>query len=127
MSTQRPKRCSIGLQHARAYEKQPYEDYPIANEHIIVGICFGELSASAVTLARSLVELIPIAVEAVRLAFRCGILSSLVGNGLEKRSLPALPWSTVLASETNLADESTLERIAVEAVSSSSNCLCSCD
>ncbi|KKA17749.1 Polyketide synthase, partial [Rasamsonia emersonii CBS 393.64] len=87
------------------------EPYPNATENVVVGVCFGELSAAAVSLAKSLVELIPLAVDSVRLAFRAGIAASVVGNGLERRTQPAQCWSTTVSRDCGLADEGKLDAL----------------
>lgn len=38
--------------------------------------CFGQLSGAGISLARNLTELLPLAIGAVRLAFRAGILTA---------------------------------------------------
>ena len=83
---------------------------------VVVGVCFGELSAAAVTLAKSLVELVPLAVEAVRIAFKAGILASTVGNDLEHREYPAESWSATLAHIDGWDDEEKLEGISEQLV-----------
>ena len=82
----------------------------------MVGICFGELSATAVSLARSLTELIPLAVEIVRLAFKAGVASNLIGDELEVERSRGEPWSFSVSTDTGLADDNRLEEIRHELV-----------
>jgi noranthrone synthase len=42
----------------------------------MVGICIGSLAAAAISCTRSLSELLPVAVQAVGLSFRAGLLAS---------------------------------------------------
>ncbi|KAL1963683.1 hypothetical protein VTN77DRAFT_7887 [Rasamsonia byssochlamydoides] len=66
------------------YENHPEVQYPDASSSsIIIGLCIGQLSATAVSLANSLVELLPLAVEAVRVAFQVGAAVTSVRNELE--------------------------------------------
>jgi hypothetical protein len=96
---------------ARAYENRPDEPYPNSND-IIIGVCLGELSATAVSQSKSLLELIPLAVQVVRVAFKVGMLSSTVGNGLERRAEPAGCWSATISRECGLDDEAELQAVA---------------
>jgi hypothetical protein len=96
----------------RCYE-QVGESYPNLEDDVVVGVCFGELSAAAVSLAKNIIELIPLAIDSVRLAFRAGIASSVVGDGLEQRTLPARPWSATISRQSGLDNEKRLQELAV--------------
>ena len=74
-------------------------------------MCFGELSALAVSLAKTLVELLPIAVEAVRLAFRTGSLAASIAKDIERPTDPPETWSIVLPKDTGLRDEQALREL----------------
>lgn len=94
-----------------AHERTPTEPYPGNENTICVGVCFGEIAAAAVALSSSLHDLIPLAVDAVRLAFRGGVLAASVGEDIEaaaggdRRASWALsvPRSTGLDSPEGLA------------------------
>ena len=90
--------------------------FPDAESNIIVGLCFGELPAAAVSLAKNLTELLPLAVEAVRVAFRAGIIINTTGKELEQQSEPAESWSIALSRESGIADGDTLKDICKEIV-----------
>ncbi|KAL9130124.1 MAG: hypothetical protein Q9217_001598 [Psora testacea] len=94
-----------------SYERYPTQAYPDSNEDIILGLCFGELSAAAISLARNLVELLPIAVEAVRQAFRGGVLINATANELEPQNIPEESWSLAVPRESGLADGDRIEQI----------------
>lgn len=81
------------------YESRPEEPYPSSEIAITVGLCVGQLSAIAVSQARSLVELIPLAVESVRIAFRTGMTATTIRDELEQQSSPTETWAMTLPSE----------------------------
>lgn len=67
----------------------------------------GQLSAIAVSLSRSLTELIPLAVESVRLAFRSGMMATTVRDELEHSSESetwAMQTPRVRLGEANVLD-----------------------
>ncbi|KAL9119419.1 MAG: hypothetical protein Q9187_004027 [Circinaria calcarea] len=97
-----------------AYEERPHEPYPDPNHNLVVGICIGELSAAAVSLAKSLSELLPLAVEVVRIAFRAGIAASVLGNELEQRTTPGKSWSFTISRDSGLAKTDVLESIRLQ-------------
>ncbi|KAH8821290.1 hypothetical protein F5884DRAFT_827558 [Xylogone sp. PMI_703] len=85
-----------------AYERAPKEPYPSHENSIFVGTCFGEVAAAAVALSASLNDLIPLAVEAVRISFRGGILASSVGDDIEARSTNKGSWALSIPRDANL-------------------------
>ncbi|KAL1848784.1 Type I Iterative PKS [Paecilomyces lecythidis] len=93
------------------YEKHAGEKYPDSSSTIIIGLCVGQLSATAVSLTKSLVELIPFAVEAVRIAFRVGTVVTNVKNELE-RGHEDQTWA--MSREKSSVDEEVLKRIQEE-------------
>ena len=100
-----------------SYEQRPRDPYPCADQNIIVGLCFGQLSGAAISLASNLTELLPLAVEAVRLAFRAGIVTATIGNELEPRKISKESWSISVSRESGLADGTSLEDTCKELVS----------
>lgn len=85
-----------------AYERAPKEPYPSEENSICVGTCFGIVTATAVALSASLTDLIPLAVDAIRIAFRGGILASSVGNNIEHRNANQGSWALSIPRDTNL-------------------------
>ncbi|CZR60185.1 related to polyketide synthase [Phialocephala subalpina] len=81
------------------YEARPEEPYPSSEVAITVGLCVGQLSAIAVSQARSLVELIPLAVESVRIAFRTGVIATEIRDELEQQSSPSETWAMTVPTE----------------------------
>ncbi|PLB48723.1 putative polyketide synthase [Aspergillus steynii IBT 23096] len=65
------------------YETHPHADYPSPHSTVYIGLCVGQISASVISLSSNLLELIPLAVEAVRLALNLGSLVFTVRNDLE--------------------------------------------
>lgn len=100
-----------------SYEQFPTKAYPSPNEDIILGLCFGELSATAVSLARNLLELLPIAVEAVRQAFRGGVLTYTTAKELEPQAGLDESWSLAVPRDSGLADGERIEQLCVQLVS----------
>ncbi|KUJ11557.1 polyketide synthase [Mollisia scopiformis] len=81
------------------YEARPEEPYPSSEVAITVGLCVGQLSAIAVSQARSLVELIPLAVESVRIAFRTGMTATIIRDELEQQSSASETWAMTVPTE----------------------------
>lgn len=104
-----------------SYQTKLDTGYPLASECRILGFCTGLLSAVAVSLARSLVELIPLAVEVVRIAFRMGAAVSEVQEKIEPRSDDPLSsgWSAVVSGIQEEEAISVLDEFHQSAVSDS--------
>jgi iterative type I PKS product template protein len=83
------------------YEENPTE-LPRPENTRVIGLCTGLLAASVVASCRSLGELVPLAVEAVRIAFRIGTLVKNLKDALEPVTNTKDSWSTVAStSEKN--------------------------
>lgn len=72
----------------------------------LLGLCTGLLAASAVASVDSLLALIPVAVEAVRIAFRTGAQVADVAARLEVLSDQYESWSTIFP----IADDRSAEK-----------------
>jgi len=76
----------------------------------VIGLCTGLLAASAVVCAKSLSDLLPLAVEAVRISFRTGSIVASAKDSLEQTSRSQESWSTIVTNtneqtaKTALAD-----------------------
>jgi iterative type I PKS product template protein len=68
----------------------------------LVGLCTGLIAASAIASADSLTALIPLAVEAVRIAFRAGAHVGRVAQQLQSDSRSS-SWSTIVAADERSA------------------------
>lgn len=104
----------------RAYEQNHFEQYPTTSNSLIVGVCLGELSATAVTLASSLIQLLPLAIEAVRVAFRAGLAADRVARELEQVTSPRQSWSVAISRDNVVIDQNVLCDVHTKIVSHSS-------
>jgi hypothetical protein len=62
---------------------QGYPPHESDGQACVLGLCTGALAAAAVSCSRSTPELVPLAVDAVRVAFRTGVHAADVGQRLE--------------------------------------------
>ncbi len=97
------------------YESHPEEPYPDAKSSFVVGLCVGQLSAVAVSLACSLTELLPLAVESVRLAFRTGLTATTIRDELELANTSET-WAMQVSRGLGLGEENVLHKIHTEEV-----------
>lgn len=93
------------------------EDYPSPSKTRIVGSCTGLLAAAAVSSSQNLVELLPAAVEAVRIAFRIGVFVTEVRDEIEQRTENAPSWSAVISGIQESDANSILSKFHDENVS----------
>jgi hypothetical protein len=84
---------------------------------LVIGFCLGELSAGAVSLATSLHELVPVAVETIRVTFRLGVITHKTALELEGPDACNESWSAVISRESEIADEVRLEQSQEDLVS----------
>ena len=94
------------LTSTRCFEEQPRTYIPSSisrPDARLAGLCTGLIAASAIASADSLTALIPLAVEAVRIAFRTGAHVGRVAQQLEcdtgRRS-----WSTIVGADAKAVD-----------------------
>lgn len=76
----------------------------------------GQLSAVAVSISHSLNELLPLAIESVRLAFRSGLLATTVRDELEL-SDKSQTWAMQVPRATGLGEADALKTFHQEDVS----------
>lgn len=74
----------------------------------VLGLCTGLLAASAVASARTLDELLPLAIEAVRISFRVGTCVGIAKDALEQGANAKDSWSTIVAGTSENAAKSTI-------------------
>ncbi|KAF1920326.1 hypothetical protein BDU57DRAFT_525429 [Ampelomyces quisqualis] len=84
------------LAHYIGYYAENPSELPNSADTRIVGLCTGLLAASVVASARSLSELLPLATEAVRIAFRAGSCVSVARAALENVTIAKDSWSTIV-------------------------------
>ena len=104
------------FQH-RANEQVSQHQYLGSEDNIIIGSCVGEISAAAVGLANSLIELLPLAVVAVRVAFRLAVVAYQVSKEVEQPIPGRQCWSIAISKNDHVIDQGTLDRIHTELVS----------
>lgn len=105
------------MKTTRWHEEHPEKRYPESDSTLFAGICVGQISATAISLSKSLTELLPLAVDVVRIAFRLGRLTTAARNDLEASSDAA--WAIVIPRDTIVPTEDILDGIIKESVSSS--------
>ncbi|KAI2483367.1 hypothetical protein Ptr902_05684 [Pyrenophora tritici-repentis] len=96
------------LAHYIGYYAENPSEMPNASNTRIVGLCTGLLAGSVVASARSLSELLPLATEAVRIAFRTGTCVGAAKEALEQASSTKETWSTIV---TNISESSAKDAI----------------
>ncbi|OAK99816.1 ketoacyl-synt-domain-containing protein [Phaeosphaeriaceae sp. SRC1lsM3a] len=84
------------LAHYIGYYAENPSELPNPANTRIVGLCTGLLAASVVASARSLSELLPLATEAVRIAFRAGSCVGAAKDALENATDAKESWSTIV-------------------------------
>lgn len=99
----------------RWHEAHPEKRYPESDSTLFAGICVGQISATAISLAKSLTELLPLAVDAVRIAFRLGRLTAAARNDLEASSDET--WAVVIPRDTIVRTEDIIDGIIRDSVS----------
>ncbi|KAI0201400.1 polyketide synthase for naphthopyrone YWA1 [Astrocystis sublimbata] len=89
--------------------------YPSGPNDIVVGMCTGQLAASAIASASSAGELVPLAIQAVVLAFRTGVhvtnARNLLDNGEDKNQ----SWSYIVPQLSAEAAASRIEQFSESA------------
>jgi Starter unit:ACP transacylase in aflatoxin biosynthesis len=99
----------------RYFEERPAESFSASNTRIL-GLCTGLLAAAAVASARSLTDLIPLAVEAVRVAFRTGAQVSSTSDALGQKGQARESWSTIVPNTTENAAQAAIDEFHKENV-----------
>nr|AEE68981.1 polyketide synthase [Exserohilum turcicum]AEE68982.1 polyketide synthase [Exserohilum turcicum] len=86
------------LAHYIGYFSENPTELPNPSNTRVVGLCTGLLAGSVVASARSISELLPLATEAVRVAFRAGTCVGAAKEALEQASASKETWSTIVTS-----------------------------
>ena len=84
-----------------------------ADNSRMLGVCTGALAAAAVSCSRSVLELVPIAVDAVAVAFRTGMHVIDVAQRIEPSDASDESWSTIIAG---LASAEAVHRLCEQSV-----------
>ncbi len=88
-----------------------------ADNSRMLGICTGALAAAAVSCSRSVLELVPMAVDAVAVAFRTGMHVIDVAQRIESSDASDQSWSIIVAG---LASAEAVHRLCEQSVRTSS-------
>ncbi|KAF2738000.1 polyketide synthase PksA [Polyplosphaeria fusca] len=89
------------------YGENPSEVPNLANTRVL-GLCTGLLAASVVASSKTLGELLPLAVEAVKIAFRAGTCVGAAKDALEQTSSSKESWSTIVTGTNENAAKSAI-------------------
>ena len=100
----------------RFFEENPLE-YLQSSATQILGVCTGLLAASAVASATSLISLVPLAVQTVKIAFRLGSRVATTGQRLESPANQNQKWSTIVLGISSEAAEPALKELNDKQVS----------
>jgi hypothetical protein len=99
------------LIHLRCYG-DGWQPYPSRPDHVVLGMCTGQLAASAVASASTAGELVHLAVETVVIAFRTGLhvmrVRDILSNGEER----CQSWSCVVSKLSVQDAGSRIERFS---------------
>ncbi|WPG97329.1 conidial yellow pigment biosynthesis polyketide synthase [Acrodontium crateriforme] len=88
------------LGHYIGYFSENITELPAANNTRVLGLCSGLLAASAVVSAKTLGELVDLAVVLVRIAFRSGAVVDSVRKALSLVGEESSSWSTIVTGTT---------------------------
>ncbi|KAF2086231.1 polyketide synthase [Saccharata proteae CBS 121410] len=91
------------LAHYLGYYGENPSELPVSSNTRTVGLCTGQLAASAVASSKSPSDLLPLAIETVRIAFRTGVCVGNAKEALEQFEDAPQAWSTIVTgmSEQN--------------------------
>ncbi|KAF1988370.1 polyketide synthase-like protein [Aulographum hederae CBS 113979] len=96
------------LAHFIGYYGENQDELPTPANTRLVGLCTGLLAASAVACARSLTDLIPLALEAVRIAFRTGNVVGMSRDALQATATNE-SWSTIVTGINEKSAQAALD------------------
>ncbi|KAF1956806.1 polyketide synthase [Byssothecium circinans] len=89
------------------YGENPTKVPNLANTRVL-GLCTGLLAGSVVASAKTLDELLPLAVQAVRIAFRAGSCVGAAKHALEQSANAKESWSTIVTGISESAAKSAI-------------------
>ncbi|KAF2177410.1 polyketide synthase-like protein [Zopfia rhizophila CBS 207.26] len=96
------------LAHYIGYYGESPTELPNPANTRVLGLCTGLLAASVVASSRTLGELLPLAVEAVRIAFRAGTCVGAAKDALEQAANAKESWSTIITGTSENAARSAI-------------------
>jgi hypothetical protein len=86
-----------------------YEDITRHDQTVLVGLCAGLYAAAAIASTPSVSTLVPVAVQAVLMAFRTGRHVSLIAERLCSAGEQSESWTLILPGQTEEATQTVLE------------------
>lgn len=91
-----------------SYQGTQQAEFPASPESHIIGSCTGLLAAAAVSSCKSLVDLLPVSVEVVKLSYRIGSLVGRTANHVEQGCDGPQSWALAV---TGLREEQVIKRL----------------
>ncbi|KAL8665034.1 MAG: hypothetical protein Q9202_002590 [Teloschistes flavicans] len=74
--------------------------YPNTENDRILGVCTGALAAAAVSCSRNTLDLLPLSIQAITVAFRTGVHVSSLAHRIEPLQDTGQSWSMIVAGPT---------------------------
>ncbi|KAF1352167.1 polyketide synthase [Delphinella strobiligena] len=99
------------LGHYIGYFSENSSELPRNADTRVLALCTGSLAAAAVVSAKTIADLVPLAVETVRIAFRVG---TCVNNAKLALSEEKESWTTIIAGATEEAAQQALDAFHAE-------------
>ena len=96
------------LGHYIGYFSEHPSELPVASNTRVLGLCTGLLSAAAVVSVKTVEELVPLAIQFVRLAFRSGAVVDGARSVLSQIGEEKAPWSTIVTGTSEQAAKDAL-------------------
>ena len=95
--------------------------YRVPNCSVVVGLCTGTFAAAAVSCSKSITELIPLAIEAVIVSFKTGVLVQDVAWRLAPSQDLDQSWAILIegAASASLVSNFNDEHVGLKSISSS--------
>ncbi|KAK5156477.1 polyketide synthase [Oleoguttula sp. CCFEE 6159] len=96
------------LSHYIGFYSENPSEVPAPFNTRVIGLCTGLLAGAAIASAKTLNDLIPIAVEMVRISFRTGSTVGTAKDALEQNTTDRLSWSTIVTGTSEQAAKEAL-------------------
>ncbi|OCK74392.1 polyketide synthase PksA [Lepidopterella palustris CBS 459.81] len=96
------------LAHFIGYYTENPTELPAPSNTRVLGLCTGLLAASVVASSRSMADLLPLAVEAVRIAFRAGTCVGIARDALDQAAGAKDSWSTIVTGTSEKSAKAAL-------------------
>lgn len=110
-----PKSWGLLIIVARCFESRPFGFVDPSNTRI-VGLCTGMLAAGVIASSNTVADFMPLAIEAVRIAYRTGVQVSHISQTLVKDSTVGASWSSVVAGISEKGANQALDSFHQQAV-----------